>query len=173
MALEDQFSGRELELIRLGVVTLEDKLKRERSRLDGLSEKAVAAIDEDLDLLRGRGATAPGLKARLGVRSNDEPDPDQRSLEEEWEEGEGDPFAPDLRTQGMSVAEGKELANRILQDEKPAAAVRKLQALRAGEKERTPKARVTLLEHLQGAIDTAQEKVQALKADEDDGGSGE
>lgn len=163
MALEDLFQKRELELIRLGVTTLEDRLKRERGRLEGLNDEAVACVDRDLEILRGRGPTAPGLKARLGVRSNGDPDPDQTDLGEELAktEEEGDPFAPDLRTQGLTVDEGKALVNRILQDEPPAAAVRKLNALRAGEKERTPKARVTLLSHIQAAIDTAKEKVQA------------
>ena len=126
------------------------ELKRLRSSLitAGL-EDSVGSIDEELDLLLGKG-DEPGLMKLFGVddetlsreKADEEPaNLDQRAIDDER----------DYRTHGMTTSQVQELVSAVASDNAPAAAVRILNALEDGEQDREGGARKSVLDVIRGA----------------------
>lgn len=147
----------ELHELQEAVKKRESDLKRERSKLDGMGLiAAVQAADDALKVIKGDGPLHPGLKSKLGVKEEKD--------ESQLEHGTGD--EPDYRTLDMTVSRVEELVAEIASGpEAPAAKVRILNALEAGERERTPKPRDGALKAIQNARTPIVEQVKPLRVE--------
>lgn len=159
-----QYTFTELEIheIAEAIKKREKDLKRERSRADGMGlAGAVQACDDALRVIKGDGPLRPGLKAKLGIDS-EEKDPDQ------IEHGNGD--EADYRSWDLTVSGVEELVATISSSDKaPFAKIRELRSLEAGEKERGPKPRDGALKAIRTAIEPLKSQVRPITEEPDIG----
>ncbi len=81
------FTDLDLHELRAGIRLREKDLEKARDYLVA-KELSTKEVDGLLETLRGKGPTRPGLKAKLGVRTEKD-DPNQTDLEDEVEEDKG------------------------------------------------------------------------------------
>lgn len=133
----------------MGLRLRRTNLKRIRSTLitAGL-EHATEDVDEELDLLLGKGDEV-GLLKLFGV--------DDETIERRKEQEEQDPLQKDIdperdyRTHALSNTKVGELVSAVAADNPAAAAVRILNALEEGEQEREGGARANVLDTIRKA----------------------
>ena len=122
----------------------------------------VAEVDVEIDLLSGTKEN-PGLLDALGVSEEDkepakDPDPvgEQRSVLDER----------DYRTHDLTADGVRELVAKIIADNEAPAAVRQLNALEDGEREREPKPRDNVLQVIRSARSPLVKRVKILNGGE-------
>lgn len=143
-----------------GAVARQSALKKLRKKMvkEGIHPDEV---DAELDLLQGT-KDRVGLLQVLGAeeeKKEDKPtDPNQTDLTDEIER--------DYRTHDKSTKEVRELVSGIVADaEKPMDAIRILNRLEAGEQERDPRPRDSVLDVIRGARRPLTKKVEALNGE--------
>ncbi len=142
-----------LEELREAQALREAKLKQLRTSLEGAKLfEAVADLDVRLRLHTGDGPTVPGLKAWFGPDTKDNT---QTDLEDAIDK-------PDYRSWQLTVKAVQGLVAKIANDEPPAAALRSMNRLDAGEKERKGGPRDGALEAIRSARSALKDKVEAL-----------
>lgn len=163
----DVFTTPLLHELQESVKARESDLKKLRKKLDNAGlDNAVANVDDALKMIKGDGPTRPGLKAWLGV-ATEEQDPAQTTIEG-IDEGEGgderwDDVEPDRRSWKMTVSELREEIADIC-GQPPAIAVRTLTAIEKGEKDRDHGPRSSALEEIRSARSKMAEKAGAAVA---------
>ena len=118
-------SDLDIHQLRSGLELLEDRLKRDRRRVDGVVPDAAKAIDVEIENLKGR-PTEPGLMARMGIQVEVESDPAQLDIE----------GAVRYDTHSLSVTQVRERVSAIVAKHSNEEAIPILQQMKRGENER-------------------------------------
>lgn len=167
-----ELTNHEQELVRDGLLLVQSKLKKLLKDMSSLPID-TEPVEAQLRILEGQGKE-PGLLARFGYKEDESKpkkakagDPTQRTLDDEASAAAGDAGNEDLEeidrfTWSKSKPQVAEHITKIIADNPPVEAIRRLNALEAGERQRDKGPRDNVLTVIRDARTPLTKKVGNL-----------